>query len=180
MCASVDAQKVGLQHILMVDLVPADIRPEQWQLLYKVGRPGRQIHLCGTHHHNFGNTCRFNAWEKAHGDYLLYLDDDDYYVDGALDRLDAAIPDGAVWGSYPIEFCGGRHYKLPAQTGNVFGAQLFHQRLYDGWQIRYPNVAIYSADGLLADGLNDLGAPHTALPWLDPVVIMPQSSKGQL
>lgn len=158
----------------------ADVQPHQWQLLSTISRPGRQINFCGVHHHDFGNTCRFNAWERAQGEYLLYLDDDDYYADAdALKRLDTAIPKGAVWGSYPVEAYGAHYYKRPAQTGNVFGAQLFHQKVYDGWQIRFPAEPIYSADGLLADNLHGIGAPHTALPELRPLVVIPKASHGK-
>ena len=71
-CNSVDSQSYSdWQHLVMVDRAKLD-----HALLAGIHHPQRSVIKCAVPHHNYGNTCRHNAWELATGDYCLMLDDD--------------------------------------------------------------------------------------------------------
>lgn len=82
LCDSISAQTAeDWEHIVMID-VPLIVNPVKRALVESIPKdPRRKFIRCGTPHKDFGNTCRWNAWEKTSGDYILYLDDDDYYAD---------------------------------------------------------------------------------------------------
>ena len=76
-CDSVDAQSYPhWQHIVMVDCETFD-QP----LLDKIITPQRMILQCETPHRNGGNSCRKNALSFATGDYIIFLDDDNFLAD---------------------------------------------------------------------------------------------------
>jgi hypothetical protein len=140
--------------------------------------PQRDFIVCDKEHADFGNTCRANAWDRAEGEYLIYLDDDDTFAPNALGILDEAIrslPEPPVWGTFPILFLGKPLHKLPAQTGNTMN-QIFHKKMHDGYQLRWPAEPIYSGDGLMADMLS-AQFPHTAI-HTEPIVIVAGVSAG--
>ncbi len=164
-CESIDTQPFqDWQHLILVDMRIVDITAEQVALINSLQQAKREFIFCDEAHADFGHTCRSQAWDSALGDYLIYLDDDDVYAPNALALMDEAIrsfPEAPVWGTYPILFEGKFTHKLPAQTGNTMN-QIFHLKTYDGYQLRWPDVKIYSGDGLMADMLSAL-VPHTAL-----------------
>src|ERR1700677_1888333 len=90
-CESVNKQTcTDWEHIVMVDCegdIPAEIVHPQRKILY-----------CKTNHNNYGNTCRWNACEHATGDYLYYLDDDNYFMDdNVLETLKIVTGDWAIF-----------------------------------------------------------------------------------
>src|ERR1700733_5029981 len=69
--------------------------------------PTRKIWVeeCGVHHSNYGNTCRHLAWERATGEYLVMLDDDNemFHPDALQDIHDALETDNwPDWALFPI------------------------------------------------------------------------------
>ena len=103
-CHSIDTQQnADWQHIVMIDRPECMLSAAQKARLKEISSPRRQIHLCPQIHRDFGNTCRSNAWDLARGDYLLYLDDDDYYVNDTLGELEKALAarPSPVWGIFP-------------------------------------------------------------------------------
>jgi hypothetical protein len=180
-CYTVEAQTTPWKHLVVVDQPKNSLSEEEEDLLMEVAHPDRIVSFCDKKHMNFGNTCRASVWEETRDcDYVLYIDDDDTYLPAAFEKLAAELErkDRPVWGTYPIMFLGKRYHKLPAQTGNTFCVQITHVPEKDGWIFRFPDQQeqVYSADGLLVDGLNSL-YPHTELET-DPIVEVKGVSGG--
>jgi len=68
-------------------IVPTKGRPSLARTLASVThqlRPGDEIIVVCTNDNDWGNRARQLAQDKATGDYLVYVDDDDIFIDGAL------------------------------------------------------------------------------------------------
>lgn len=157
----------------MID-VPLIINPVKRGLVESITKdPRRKFIRCGTPHKDFGNTCRWNAWEKASGDYVLYLDDDDYYADNrVLETLNEVT---TPWAIFPCTRNG--EYWLYDPPGMLkTGSNMFMHRREIG---RYPCEAhcgehqeivshlkkihphdsmhdhLYAADGMLVEYLRN-------------------------
>lgn len=93
--------RVSLQHTLnslrTQELLPGDEiivvtdgpQPLAAELFRRAGLPGRCITTAATR--DFGGTQRNHGMQLARGDYLLFMDDDDVYADGALTIIRAAL-----------------------------------------------------------------------------------------
>lgn len=91
-CESINSQThKNWEHIVMMDMSVRDLTEEQALLLESIQHKNRKIIFCGKKHNNYGNTCRHNAYEWATGDYIFYLDDDDYYKEYAFDMVNKAL-----------------------------------------------------------------------------------------
>jgi glycosyltransferase involved in cell wall biosynthesis len=147
-CKSIDAQAYSRwQHIVVVDIPPSEILPDQQKLLEAVRHPNRLIRCCETSHKNFGNTCRNLAFNDVSGDYLLYLDDDDVYLGEVFQILNGRISD-EVWGVFPIERFGATFLNIPPRMCHTSGIQFFCKPLYP-----WPDHDGYCADGDLIEFL---------------------------
>lgn len=155
----------------MVD-VPLIIHPDKKKFLDELpSDPRRRVVRCGAAHKNFGNTCRHKAWNLAQGDYILYLDDDNYLAPDSLKQLDAVTDD---WAIFPMLRHGSRFYNDPPAFGGTDTGNMLIKREHGQW----PNVAGYAADWELADRLMKSHA-YQALPDIDPVVVMEVSNRGK-
>ena len=129
-----------------------DTKDDNPELLVKIQHPNRRIYRCHEPHKNFGNTCRHNAWKKCKGDYIGYLDDDDYMVRGALSRivdgLGSRMPDAFV---FPAHRYGEKFFNLPPASCMTVTGQYFHRHYAKGMIIRWPRVKIGDM-GYLYDG----------------------------
>ena len=141
--SSVDSQFCqDWEHIIMVDGVPGEIPAS-------IIHPQRKIFWCDRAHKNWGNTCRHNAWDHATGDYLYYLDDDNYFADDqALESLKIVTED---WAIFPIlkPNWGGLHFFCPPMRYCSDSGGMIIKREFG----RYPNIADYDADGQLVEQL---------------------------
>lgn len=149
-CRSVDQQSYGeWQHVVMVDR-PEDLLTErQQELLDRVSNPRREVRFCPKPHRDFGNTCRRNGVDYARGDYILYLDDDDYYLPEALEEIHKGIVGVCpppVWGVFPILRHGQLFFRIPPGHSSTCNNQFFHQPKAGGRDLRYPTRG-YCADG---------------------------------
>ena len=123
-CKSLDEQTcTDWEHIVMVD-------SDRWNgdLLVPLMRSGRRIIQCAQPHKNFGNTCRHDAWARATGDYILYLDDDCYYADPAvLEDMKVVTKD---WAIFPMSkpWIGGLYFHCPPQCGFTDAGQMLIKR----------------------------------------------------
>ena len=98
-CSSVESQSfIDWQHIVMVDRAKLN-----HTLLALIHHPRRSIIKCPIAHHNYGNTCRHNAWKLASGDDCLMLYDDNYLADHRiLEDIEANLEDRPHWALFPI------------------------------------------------------------------------------
>jgi len=131
-CFSIDAQDyVFWEHILMVDVVP-DVRGIE--LLQTVEHPNRVIvlaNMSGESGGYPGSKLRHMAGRLAQGDYLLYIDDDDVYVPGALEKIAEGLRKRPAWAMFPIMRFGERFYNPDNLAwSNVSGIQIAHKKGY--------------------------------------------------
>lgn len=197
LCESIDAQtNTDWEHIVMVDvpLVFDKIKRDTVESLTK--HPRRKFVRCGQKHDDYGNTCRWNAFAKASGDYIIYLDDDDYLADERVFETLATVT--APWAIFPIMRCGERWFKDPPglyKTGS--GMFIYHRSL----GLRYPCAAhceehveildelkklhvhntmkdhLYAADGMLVESLKKY--PYQALSTERPLMIYEKRGNGK-
>lgn len=67
--------------------------PVAEKFLEKYELPGRYLEL-SNRHNDWGAACRQKGIYYANGDYLLFMDDDDIYEDGALNVVRAKLSTG--------------------------------------------------------------------------------------
>lgn len=162
-CESVESQTfTDWQHIVMVDREPT------YELIWLTAHPQRIVIACDKPHHNGGNTCRHNAWELATGDYVYYLDDDNYLADERVleDLQIVTMP----WALFPILRGGNHFFHDPPRpcfvdTGNVIARRDI---------ARWPDIEAYCSDGVWVEGLKQY--PYQAFPNFRPIMVMPTSN----
>ncbi|MGH7749065.1 MAG: glycosyltransferase family A protein [Candidatus Dormibacteria bacterium] len=180
-CKSIDEQlDEDWEHLIAVD-VPLVVRLEARGVINRVPKdPRRKIFRCGASHKNYGNTCRFNMWQHATGDYVLYLDDDNYLADArALTRLRCVTGE---WALFPLLRHGNLFYNDPPTQ--VDTANMLIKREHAQWPNLpgglTPGQTIsrgYMADWVLAERLMK-AYQYQALPDLAPVVVMEKTNRG--
>jgi len=147
--ASVDAQTSDdYEHIVIVDNHSFPEAPERWQ------HARRFIGYCGFRHNDCGASCRnIAAVHWAQGEYIVYLDDDDYYVPDAIETL-ARHVGGENFGIFPIMMGGARWLQLPPGRCRTASCQIYHRRLIGDEVIAMPpNQKVYSDDSAWAGTL---------------------------
>lgn len=172
MCASIDAQTQDeWEHLVIVDLTPGMISRKQRRIIESVRQcPKRVFYYCDRKHNNYGHSCRHEIWEKARGDYILYIDDDDYLAHKeALSTLDAV---GEPWAVFPVLRHGKLFLELPPGIGKTGTGMFVHRREIGRW----PNLDAYEADGVFVEQLRKQ-YPFQVLNC-EPLVIQPKSSYG--
>jgi glycosyltransferase involved in cell wall biosynthesis len=162
---SVDAQTSNdYEHIVIVDGVDANI-PNAW-----LRNPRRYPARCRDRHNDCGATCRNDAVTKhARGDYILYLDDDDYYVPDTIETLARLVKD-ENFGVFPIMLSGERWLRLPPGPCRTPTCGMYHRRMVRGEIIAMPRDQRHYADdsawaGQLAErfGYRDHDCPPLAI-----------------
>lgn len=186
-CGSLERQTVPWEHIVMVDMPKDEAYGDKVyaDILMKIAHPKRTILFCSERHQNYGNTCRHNAYNFCTGDYIGYLDDDDYFTDDALNIFQEVInrsnPDVVVANASmkgrPVFF------SKPPSGGNTVQGQYLHKKILGGKPFRWPDTPVgyksYGVDGEFVDAMSaaakDIGyAMHNR-----PVVVIEASSKGK-
>lgn len=171
-CASVDSQSLALwEHLVMLDV--AEVNEAMFHAIY---HPQRRVMQCDYPHRNYGNACRNRAWEMATGDWLLYLDDDNYLANpNVLQRISEAL-EGRIeqWALFPITRHGQRFYRDPPGTCYVDTANMVIRREVGQW----PDGPEYTMDGIFCERLKDK-YPYAAFPDMEPIVVMEHSLEGK-
>lgn len=119
-----------------------------WEHLIGVNRPGpidglitedprRHVFNCGPHADDYGNNCRYDMWDRASGDYILYLDDDNYYADADVFSMLEIVT--ADWALFPLLYRGERTEPIIA---NADTNCIMHRR----------EAARFPREGCLRDG----------------------------
>jgi glycosyltransferase involved in cell wall biosynthesis len=172
-CESIDNQNNSdWQHIVMVDVALIAF-PEKKKVIDAVRKdPRRKIVRCGKQHKDFGNTCRYNAYEYCSGDYVLFLDDDDVYADNkVLETLNqvtkpwATFPtlkQGVYYSSEPgLNRMGSGMFMHRREIGrypcasHLEGYEEIIARLKPSYQNMTMHQFLYASDGLLTEYLKE-------------------------
>lgn len=129
--ASVDAQEfTDYEHLVILDGDVGRI-PDGWRT------NKRRIFIrCNERHNDCGATCRHYAVAQARGEFVLYIDDDDYYVPEALSRIAAKAK--MHFGVFPIMNGGFYWLKLPPGRNKTATCQIWHRRSIDGKVVAMP------------------------------------------
>lgn len=179
-CLSIDTQTgpgcggVPWEHIVMVDQPEFDA-----DLLARIEHPRRVIVHCPVPHRDSGNTCRHNAWHLTSGQWIAYMDDDNYYADDQIlfeicYRL-ALQPSHVKWALFPIDRLGQRFYCDPPRSCHVDTLNFILRREIAQW----PRTDAYGADGVLVDRLIEDGVPYAAFPDFRSIAVLPKISFGR-
>lgn len=173
-CQSINYQTFqNWEHILFVDGEKPD-----WELIESCKIPSkRMFYHSAIRHNDYGNTPRHEAWKVATGDYVLYLDDDNYLADDdvlgdiAKNLQDSNGPDFAV---FPILRHGQIFFTNLPRSCHIDTANLVIKREFAQW----PKIPDYTADGIFAESLV---RNHSFVAFADsrPIVIMEKSNEGK-
>ena len=159
-----------------------------WEMLVQVDRdrpgniwdrisPTRKIWVqdCGISHRNGGNSCRHLAWERATGDWLVHLDDDNTLSDRYILADLATALEGVQeqWCLFPILRHGLPFYFDPPVPNYFDTANAVVRREIGRW----PDIDDYASDGVWVNALREK-YPYRAFPTFRPIVVMPTSSFG--
>lgn len=150
--------------------------PEKEAILKSVRHSQRKFFRCGKNHGSFGNQCRWNAFDKASGEYIIYLDDDDYLADNQVFETLNKVT--AMWAIFPIMRCGQRWFCDPPGLMKT-GSGMFIYKRETGE--RYPNIVGqpgYCADGHLVEALLK-NHPYQALKDERPLMIYEKRGMGK-
>lgn len=170
-CESVDTQTHNdFEHIIVFDGITSEtgICPKD----------ERRHYLTSTATLAWGNHQRWFAWEHATGDFVIYLDDDNFLADSeSLARIASflqAIPDTAGFALFPIMRHGSHFLMNPPGMCSTDTANLVIRRNLARW----PDISDREADGVMAERLK---AEHDYVIFPDcaPIIVMEKSSDGK-
>jgi len=172
LCGSIDSQtQSDWEHLIVVDMPHDTLTKGQRQVITSIpSKQNRSYFYCDRRHSNYGHTCRHQVWEHARGDYILYVDDDDYFADrDALGVLDSVTE---PWAVFPILRHGKVFFHLPPRSGKTGTGMFMHKREIGRW----PNLDSYEADGSFVEKLKQRYKYQAV--GCRPVVVQPKSSFG--
>jgi len=174
LCQTVDNQSdKDYEHILIVDMPFKEFVADEERRNRLSSIPAnlqRKFFYCDKRHMNYGHTCRHNIAPLLRGDYVLYVDDDDYLADNdVLRTLQAVTKD---WAIFPIRRYGSLYFQNPPGLCKTGTGMFIHKRELGVW----PDRNEYEADGHFVEELIKK-APYEVLNTR-PLVIMEVSSRG--
>jgi glycosyltransferase involved in cell wall biosynthesis len=174
LCESINRQiDSDWEHLVQVDTPLADLSQGDIELLKSVEHPQRKIEFCEKRHGGFGNVCRGISFRRAVGDYILYIDDDDYYADNEVLTTLRGVTAG--WSHHPSFSAGQRVYKNPPELGYTGSAMFMHRR---DLGITFEPIDKYSADGQLVETLKKKCPVWDALD-IRPLVVYERANCGK-
>lgn len=140
--------------------------------------PHVRLSYCHTRHGDYGHSCRYRLSREARGDYLLYLDDDDYLADEEVLAKLARVT--APWAIFPVLREG--HYffsRQPVRGSTTLSSFIVRREL---GQFPDPLVAtdpdrLYQMDADLIERLLETAGPPEVLE-VSPLVVIPHPSAG--
>jgi glycosyltransferase involved in cell wall biosynthesis len=174
-CESVSSQTCdSWEHFVICDVEALD-----QELLKQIEHPQRTIIQCPHPHRDGGNTCRRSAWPLISGEWVFYLDDDNYIADvQVLTDIYAVLsplPEIVQMGLFPITRLGGRFFADPPRSCHVDTMNFVLRREVAEW----PDTNCYGSDGYLIDGLMAAQVKYAAFPDHRPIAILPKISYGK-
>lgn len=143
LCQSIDEQScVDWEHIVMIDTSNIDEH-----LLSSIRHSKRKIIHCSNDYRDWGNICRRNAWDLTSGEYLLYIDDDNYCADtGVLETLKFATEPVVL---FPLLHRGTVALPEPIVIGRADSNALMVRREIGQW----PALTTHEVDGVFIEQL---------------------------
>lgn len=172
LCGSIDRQtRSDWEHLVVIDMPRERMSKGQRQVLASISaRPNRSFFNCARKHNNYGHTCRHQVWEHAKGDYIFYIDDDDYLADNdALRALDSVTE---PWAVFPILRHGNVWLHLPPGLRKTGTGMFIHKREIGRW----PDSDSYEADGSFIEELREKYQYQVV--DSKPIIVQPKSSYG--
>lgn len=155
LCKSIDCQtNQDYEHLIIVDIPKNQLTEEQYIRLSELSPKQRIVLFCGMRHQNCGNTCRYNGTKLARGNYIYYVDDDDFIADDhVLETLNQVTEE---WAIFPVNACGRMIYSdPPGMCRTTTGGFLLRRGLID-----WPDVPNYETDGMVVEELLRRGVPY--------------------
>lgn len=171
LCESIDAQtEKDYEHVVIVDMPFMSVNDEQGELLQSIAQdPRRVIYHCVRRHNNYGHTCRHNVHRVLIGEYVFYVDDDDYLADdNVLTTLNMVHKD---WAIFPVMHYGSYFFNDPPGLCKTGTGMFIHKKEIGRW----PDDNSYEADGHFVETLRNY--PYDALSVV-PMVIQEKASRG--
>jgi glycosyltransferase involved in cell wall biosynthesis len=179
-CQSIDEQMFPAdqwEHIVAIDG-----RQINWEVMRRASGTNRKIFLCGPYS-NYGNGPRHEAWTVAKGDFVLYLDDDNFLADKhVLEDIAATVRGpsfissdaGPAWYLFPILRFGQKFFNDPPGLCRTDTANMVIRRDIGQW----PNGPEYTMDGIFCEHLK-ANYPYKAFPEFRPIVVMEKANEGR-
>jgi glycosyltransferase involved in cell wall biosynthesis len=134
-CESIDKQTfTEWEHLVVFD------GPEQEVEVFKqIEHPQRKIIFSGKNFGDYGHSIRFFSWDLAKYDYLMYIDDDDYYHEECLEILKTNLNPDANFTFFPCRRFRCKFLNIPPGSGVTVSCQYVHKRIdHNGCPIRFP------------------------------------------
>lgn len=173
LCKSIDSQTNGdWEHIVVID---CPLTEHKKIILDQIPpNPKRQFITCTKEHaKDFGNAARRQAFDIAQGEYILDIDDDDFYADDKVFETLTRVT--KTWAVFPVLAYGVRcHPKKPGL--GLTGSAMFMYRRDTG--MKFPDNLSYSADGELVEQLK-AKYEYEQLDDCRELVIYPQGNRGR-
>jgi len=117
----------------------------------------------------------------ASGHYVMYIDDDDYYLPNAFLMIDAWLADKEpkpAWCVFPAKRYGALFFAWPPAICQTVSCQFLHANRINGNKILWPNDdQSYVSDGKFIESLKRLANPHK-MDTGEPLVCVDKSSGG--
>lgn len=156
---------------MVIDLPEQKMTPSQSKVISSISKHSNRIFLhCSVRHKNYGHTCRHHSWARSRGEYILYVDDDDYFADnGVLEVLDSVTQ---LWAVFPVVKWRQKWLAVPPRMGATGTGMFLHRKEIGRW----PDSDLYEADGLFVTELVEK-YPYQVLESR-PLVVQPKSSCG--
>lgn len=183
-CKSIDDQSYyNYEHLVMVDLPTNEIISEERAILREINKnPRRRITYLNKRHNDFGNTPRNIACKSATGTYIMYLDDDDFYINNTLQEIYNQLqlldrhPDMAVFRCIRKN---SEFTNWPPAVCKTVSCQWMHKRNIDGKEIAWPtHDKGYFSDGNFLESVKKLTDP-VLLKTQKPLVCVDTYSGGK-
>lgn len=172
LCISIDAQTNGdWEHLVGIDTW---ISKDKQKILDSLGAdPRRRVfQFTDKHDNDFGNHCRRAMFDKARGEYILYIDDDDFYADVNVFKTLETVTE--TWSIHPVLALGKICHAVPPRIHHT-GSAMFMYRRDTG--IKFPDNADYSADGQVVEELREK-YQYQNLSSVRPLVIYEKANHG--
>ena len=169
-CRSLDEQThKDWEHIVSIDGTTLN-----HELIGSLASNKRRF-MAGGPYRNFGNGPRSIAWEYTTGDYVIYLDDDNYFShpDALADIAFCLTAKPCDWAIFPILRFGQIMISADPGVCRTDSANMVIRREIAQW----PNINDYTADGILAEQLK-AKYPFEVFDKVKPIITVPVQSKG--
>lgn len=177
-CESVNKQTCEeWEHLVVFDGPETNL-----EIFSKIEHPQRRIIFSGTKFGNYGHPLKFFAYDLASNDYLMYIDDDDWYNRICLELIKKSIDPDCPFIFFYALWRGNMLLHIPPKRKATLSCQYCHRKLDgQGNQIRFPPWL--SGGGYAQDGqwIESMAKAYSYIVIEDeiPLVFVDQVNRGQ-